>query len=112
MSIILVTNPSECEKFEIEFHFEPPSSTLNYCDCRFIMNEPFIEPTGPSLGALTVYMRSNERDSVGNLVMKPMWRLYNHQGPDWIYAQVPINNLNDSVRSPFDLILISGSTNA
>lgn len=65
---------------------------------RYIMNEPFIDASGPSLGALTVYTRSaSERDSTGNLVMKPQWRLYNHQGPDWLYAQALINDPNDSV---------------
>lgn len=62
------------------------------------MNEPFIDATGPSLGALTVYTRSStERDTTGNLIMRPQWRLYNHQGPDWLYAQALINDPNDSV---------------
>lgn len=62
------------------------------------MNEPFINATiGPSLGALTIYTRSNERDNNGNFIMKPVWRLYNHQGPSWIYAQAMINNPNDTV---------------
>lgn len=61
------------------------------------MNEPFIDATGPSLGALSVYTRSNDRDNNGNLIMKPVWRLYNHQGPDWQFAQALINDPNDSV---------------
>lgn len=75
------------------------------------MNEPFIDASGPSLGALTVYTRSaSERDSTGNLVMKPQWRLYNHQGPDWLYAQALINDPNDSVSISFRVenTLLSG----
>lgn len=62
------------------------------------MNEPFIDATGPSLGALTVYVKTTDKDNNGNLIMKPIWRLYNHQGPDWQYAQALINDPNDSVR--------------
>lgn len=61
------------------------------------MNEPFIDTTGPSLGAMSVYTRSSDRDNNGNLIMKPVWRLYNHQGPDWQYAQALINDPNDAV---------------
>lgn len=61
------------------------------------MNEPFIDATGPSLGALSVYSKSSDKDSTGNYIMKPVWRLYNHQGPNWHYAQAPINEPNDSI---------------
>lgn len=63
------------------------------------MNEPFIDTTGPSLGALSVYLRSN--DNTGGTVMKPIWRLYNHQGPDWQYAQALIKDPNDAVSRLF-----------
>lgn len=59
------------------------------------MNEPFIDTTGPSLGALSIYLRSN--DNTGNTIMKSIWRLYNHQGPDWQYAQALIKDPNDAV---------------
>jgi len=59
------------------------------------MNEPFIDTTGPSLGALSIYLRSN--DNTGSTIMKPIWRLYNHQGPDWQYAQALIKEPNDAV---------------
>lgn len=59
------------------------------------MNEPFIDTTGPSLGALSIYLRSS--DSTGVSTMKPIWRLYNHQGPDWQYAQALIKDPNDAV---------------
>lgn len=56
------------------------------------MSEPFIDTSGPSLGALALYTKTNDRDSGGNLVLKPVWRLYNHQGPDWQYAQATIQD--------------------
>jgi hypothetical protein len=51
---------------------------------RFVLNEPFIDNTGPSLGSLTVYTKNAKS------VMTPVWRLYNHQGPEWRYAQALI----------------------
>ncbi|XP_049780981.1 MAM and LDL-receptor class A domain-containing protein 1-like [Schistocerca cancellata] len=60
----------------------------------YVLNEPFIDNTGPSLGALTVYTRSMDKSGTTTL---PIWRLYNHQGPEWHYAQARIlqpNNYN------------------
>jgi len=31
--------------------------------------------------------------------MKAVWRLYNHQGSNWQYAQAPITEPNDSVNA-------------
>jgi hypothetical protein len=55
---------------------------------RYILHEPFIGNTGPSLGALSVYTKVIEAD--GNVIKKPIWKLYNHQGPEWRYAQALI----------------------
>ncbi|XP_024085884.1 MAM and LDL-receptor class A domain-containing protein 1-like isoform X4 [Cimex lectularius] len=75
-----------------------PASGPRCLSFWFIMNEPFIDNSGPSLGALTIYTKKGiENDSP----MKPVWRLYNHQGPEWQYAQAPI-------AEPNDLILIEG----
>jgi hypothetical protein len=52
------------------------------------LHEPFIGNTGPSLGALSVYTKVIEAD--GNVIKKPIWKLYNHQGPEWRYAQALI----------------------
>lgn len=68
------------------------------------MNEPFIDTTGPSLGALSIYLRSI--DNTGTVIMKPIWRLYNHQGPDWQYAQALIKDLNDAVCYFINVIFI------
>lgn len=62
---------------------------------RFIMNEPFIDAAGPSLGAVSVFTKTMEKD--GTTSMKPIWRLYNHQGPDWTYAQALISEPSDAV---------------
>lgn len=59
------------------------------------MNEPFIDQIGPSLGALSIYTKIIEKDSTSE--MKPIWRLYNHQGPEWQYAQALVQNANDMV---------------
>lgn len=69
------------------------------------MNEPYIDTTGPSLGALSVYLRST--DNTGGTVMKPIWRLYNHQGPDWQYAQALIKDPNDAVSQQLFVALTS-----
>ncbi|KAI5707041.1 hypothetical protein M8J75_013844 [Diaphorina citri] len=61
----------------------------------FIMNEPFIDAAGPSLGAVSVFTKTMEKD--GTITMKPIWRLYNHQGPDWTYAQALISEPNDAI---------------
>lgn len=58
------------------------------------MNEPFIDNTGPSLGALTIYTKSTVDN---DLPLRPVWRLYNHQGPEWQYAQAPITDPSDLV---------------
>lgn len=57
------------------------------------MNEPFIDNTGPSLGALAVYTKI--MDKTGSMTMTPVWRLYNHQGPEWRYAQALIQEASD-----------------
>lgn len=74
-----------------------PSTSPRCISFWYVMNEPFIDATGPSLGALTVYVKTTDKDNNGNLIMKPIWRLYNHQGPDWQYAQALINDPNDSI---------------
>ncbi|XP_063218533.1 MAM and LDL-receptor class A domain-containing protein 1-like [Bacillus rossius redtenbacheri] len=59
----------------------------------YVLNEPFIDNSGPSLGSLGVYLRTT--DKTGHHVMNPIWRLYNHQGPEWRYAQAQIQDAND-----------------
>jgi len=50
------------------------------------MNEPFIDPAGPSLGSLSVIIRGASMGSE----KATAWRLYNNQGPEWKYAQTAI----------------------
>ena len=72
---------------------------------RFVLNEPFIDNTGPSLGSLTVYTKNAKS------VMTPVWRLYNHQGPEWRYAQAPIPETTENmVRFIINTALTKGQT--
>lgn len=60
-----------------------------------MLNEPFIDNIGPSLGALAVYVKSFDKNNA--VVMRPVWKLYNHQGPEWRHAQTVINEINYTV---------------
>ncbi|CAH1392773.1 unnamed protein product [Nezara viridula] len=71
-----------------------PSISTRCLSFWFIMNEPFIDNAGPSLGALTIYTKSGMESDAP---MKPVWRLYNHQGPEWQYAQALIQDPNDMI---------------
>jgi hypothetical protein len=65
----------------------------------YYMRENLLDPRDePSLGSLQVLLKkfgdSSQPDEV-----RPIWKLVNHQGRDWMYAQVPIqksNNLEES----------------
>ncbi|KYN35229.1 hypothetical protein ALC56_10404 [Trachymyrmex septentrionalis] len=57
----------------------------------YFMFEPFIDSTGPSLGVLRLYMQAEGDSSKA----KPIWQLYNNQGPTWNYAQANINQNTD-----------------
>ncbi|KAL7643743.1 UNVERIFIED_CONTAM: hypothetical protein RMT77_005749 [Armadillidium vulgare] len=54
----------------------------------YFMYDPFIEATGPSLGSLRVILM--EQDQQGFQVLRPLWGLKNHQGPNWQYGQLSI----------------------
>ncbi|XP_047354869.1 MAM and LDL-receptor class A domain-containing protein 1-like [Vespa velutina] len=54
----------------------------------YIMFESFIDSTGPSLGVLRIYIQPNDESSAEP---RPIWQLYNDQGPTWNYAQTNIN---------------------
>nr|CAD7401052.1 unnamed protein product [Timema poppensis] len=70
------------------------ASSLPLCvSFWFVLNEPFIDNTGPSLGSLSVYVKMLDKN--GNIQMAPIWRLYNHQGPEWRYAQALIQEINN-----------------
>lgn len=61
------------------------------------MYEPFIDPSGPSLGSLLVHMRYESQE--GDIVTRPLWSLKNHQGPNWMYGQAMMQNDQDFVVS-------------
>ncbi|XP_011630229.1 MAM and LDL-receptor class A domain-containing protein 1-like isoform X1 [Pogonomyrmex barbatus] len=58
----------------------------------YFMFEPFIDSTGPSLGVLRLYVQADGDTSTES---KPIWQLYNDQGPTWNYAQTNINQNTD-----------------
>ncbi|KAE8746542.1 hypothetical protein FOCC_FOCC006776 [Frankliniella occidentalis] len=60
----------------------------------YIMNEPFVDTAGPSLGSLAVLVRALGEAAAG-AAPQAVWRLYNNQGPDWKYAQVAITDTRD-----------------
>ena len=60
------------------------------------MNEPIIDPAGPSLGSLRIYTRKEE-PLVSMMMMTPstvqptvIWRLQNHQGGNWKLGRAQI----------------------
>lgn len=55
------------------------------------MYEPFVEPSGPSLGSLTLYLWTEDATE-GTTIIKPLWSLKNHQGPNWLYAQAKVES--------------------
>ncbi|XP_069694256.1 MAM and LDL-receptor class A domain-containing protein 1-like [Periplaneta americana] len=77
-----------------------PSTMPRCMSFWFVLNEPFIDNTGPSLGSLTVFIKSIEKN--GNAVMTPIWRLYNHQGPEWRYAQAFIAESTEHMQIVFE----------
>ncbi|XP_045139382.1 MAM and LDL-receptor class A domain-containing protein 1-like isoform X3 [Portunus trituberculatus] len=61
----------------------------------YFMYEPFIDPSGPSLGSLLVHERYESAE--GDIVTRPLWSLKNHQGPNWMYGQAKLQNERDFV---------------
>ncbi|XP_066995371.2 MAM and LDL-receptor class A domain-containing protein 2 [Anabrus simplex] len=53
----------------------------------FFMYEPFIDVSGPSLGVLRVLLQTQGENS--RPVLRPIWQLYNNQGPRWNFARAP-----------------------
>ncbi|XP_043257354.1 MAM and LDL-receptor class A domain-containing protein 1-like [Colletes gigas] len=58
----------------------------------YFMFESFIDSTGPSLGVLRVSIQTSGESSSES---RPIWQLYNNQGPTWNYAQININERKD-----------------
>ena len=70
------------------------------------MNEPIIDPAGPSLGSLRIYTRKEDTFSglphVGQMVV--IWRLQNHQGGGWKMGRALIQQTVNYRVSCFDLL--------
>ncbi|XP_076183248.1 MAM and LDL-receptor class A domain-containing protein 1 isoform X1 [Ptiloglossa arizonensis] len=58
----------------------------------YFIFESFIDSTGPSLGVLRVSIQTSGESSSES---RPIWQLYNNQGPTWNYAQININERKD-----------------
>jgi len=70
---------------------ELPGSSKTQCvSFWYYMYEPIVDNTGPNLGKLALWIRTFDRND--NLVMKPIWRLQNGQGPSWKYAQAMVES--------------------
>ena len=55
------------------------------------MNEPIIDPAGPGLGSLRVYVRQEDAEDAKDRKPVPIWRLRNHQADMWMMAQASIH---------------------
>ena len=71
----------------------PGSSGSQCVSFWYYMYEPIVDNTGPNLGKLAVWIRTFDRND--NLIMTPIWRLQNGQGPTWQYAQAKIDSETD-----------------
>ena len=58
------------------------------------MYEPFSNAEAPSLGSLTLLMRTQDVEA-GNDIIKPLWQVKGHQGPNWLYAQAKVQSDTD-----------------
>lgn len=54
----------------------------------YYMYQRVIEPGGPNLGGLRVYLRTV--GDFGETILIPIWKLNNHQSLKWRRAQVPL----------------------
>ncbi|CAG0894930.1 unnamed protein product [Darwinula stevensoni] len=75
------------------------------------MMEPFIDANGPNLGSLKVMMKTMSNVNGQEDVVDTIWRLNNHQGQNWLYAQVPIvvPNLLDEIQRADAIHAAAGS---
>ncbi|XP_076661928.1 MAM and LDL-receptor class A domain-containing protein 1 [Halictus rubicundus] len=72
---------------EIKGSEEPVCITFWY-----LMFESFIDSTGPSLGVLRVSIQTTGESSTES---RPIWQVYNNQGPTWSYAQISVVERKD-----------------
>lgn len=88
----------------------PFNASLANIDTRcltfwYFMNEPIVDPAGPGLGTLRVYVRKEDPNVLGSPASaifsqySVIWRLHNHQGGVWKYARAQIQQtINYRVR--------------
>lgn len=73
----------------ISGEFTPvPGNTPKCMSFYYYMYQRVIDPGGPSLGGLRIYIRTT--DSNNNVILVPIWRLNNHQSMKWRRARVAL----------------------
>ena len=73
-----------------EFAGSSSSSPKKCMSFYYYMYQRVIDPSGPSLGGLRVYIRTTDSSSASNVILLPVWRLNNHQSMKWRRASVPL----------------------
>lgn len=72
----------------ISGEFAPHGTQPKCMSFYYYMYQRVIDPGGPSLGGLRVYIRTT--DANNNVVLLPVWRLNNHQSMKWRRARVAL----------------------
>ena len=68
------------------------------------MFEQFIDQSGPSLGSMMVHVMTFTDEGDLDMV-KPLWGLQNHQGPNWMYGQAKTQSKQDFAVSFFKFVV-------
>ncbi|XP_076343697.1 MAM and LDL-receptor class A domain-containing protein 1-like [Tachypleus tridentatus] len=81
------------------------SSSARCMAFYYFMFERTIDPSGPSLGSLRVYVLPSSSGKFSRLI--PVWRLNNHQGRRWMMARAPIVILPEGIppNEPYKVII-------
>ncbi|CAL4143775.1 unnamed protein product, partial [Meganyctiphanes norvegica] len=54
----------------------------------YLMFEPLNDESEPNLGSLSAFLK--REDSLGSIILTPIWSLHNFQGLTWYFAQAPL----------------------
>lgn len=73
-----------------EFAGSSSASPKKCMSFYYYMYQRVIDPGGPSLGGLRIYIRTTDSSSASNIILLPVWRLNNHQSMKWRKASVSL----------------------
>ena len=76
----------------------PVSSVKKCMQFYYFMYQRVIDPGGPSLGGLRIYIRTTDNNN--NVILIPIWRLNNHQSMKWRRASVALHVNDESGETP------------